>query len=244
MNSIPSTTGAIVFGRMSSSRLPGKMLMDIEGQTLSECVLARIELSIPRERIVFATSTDSSDTPLADFVASKGYRIFRGSLENVARRALDCARQHGFENWLRVCGDRPFSPWEVADRALQLHHETHADLTTTTPGKTWPAGATVEVVRTSALERILRDTTDTDDLEHVTRFFYNNVEAFRIEPVQNKTPWPKKLSLVIDTPEDLEKIRYIAGKLGTQSITAKLDEVCSLAMDWHKYQQHAKEQQD
>jgi spore coat polysaccharide biosynthesis protein SpsF len=232
------SVGAIVFARMTSSRLPGKALLPIGEQPLLGWVLRRARRAQALARVVVATSTDRSDDPVEEFGRGAGVAVYRGSLENVAARALGCAREFGFSAFARICGDRPFlEPTDIDQSVALLMNASGApvDLVSNTIDGPVPAGLTTEVVRTEALADALARTSDPEDLEHVTRYFYGHRDHFRLACGVQIPASLHGLRLVVDTPEDLQRARYIVEALDDPAV-APLTEIAALARTWDEHQ--------
>jgi spore coat polysaccharide biosynthesis protein SpsF len=229
--------GAVVFARMSSSRLPGKALLPIGRQPLLGWVLERLARVRSVSQVVVATSTSPSDDTLADFSREAGIEVYRGPLDNVVERAVGCAHQFGLDAFARVCGDRAFlEPADIdgAVRRMMTKGPTPADLVTNTLDGHVPPGLTAEVVRTDALAEVLAQTSDRLDLEHLTRYFYRHPEQFRIVSSGRVPPVLRDLRFVVDTPEDLDRARWIVERLEDPA-TAPLTEIAVLAREWNAH---------
>jgi len=225
--------GVIIFARMSSSRLPGKSLMDIAGRSLLGHVLDRSKLIGDECEVIIATSDQSSDDPIARFAKQEGVGLFRGELDDVAGRGLACAQQFGLDCFARVCGDRPFFDPEIVVQLFAMLDENDADLATNVAEKSYPPGATAEVMLTAALQTALEVTDASLDREHVTRYFYNHPEDFRIVNLRAPAGLDKEVSLVVDIEEDLERARYIATHLGERVAQVGIGDVIELARSWY-----------
>jgi spore coat polysaccharide biosynthesis protein SpsF (cytidylyltransferase family) len=226
--------GAIVFARMSSSRLPGKALLPIGEQPLLGWVLRRACRAKGLARVVVATSTDASDDAVMVFASDAGVPVYRGPLENVAARALGCAREFGFAAFARICGDRPFLDPDDIDLSIARLTKPPAppiDLVTNTLDGPVPPGLTTEIVRTDALADALAHTSDPQDLEHVTRYFYVHADRFRIVSGVQVPPALHGVRFVVDTTEDLERARYVVDRLDDPA-TATLSQIAALARAW------------
>lgn len=228
------STGIIVFARMGSTRLPGKVLADIGGRTLLQRVLDRARL-VPDAVVIVATSTGPEDDAIASLATAEGVAVFRGSLTDVAGRALAAADEFGLERFARVCADRPFFDPALTARALERSKTSGADLVTTmrspvgagkSPVPTVPAGLTTEVIRTEALRRLLATTDDATDREHVTRAFYRIDTRFRHDLLEAEVS-PGALPLVIDTEVDLVRARAVTALLGADSHRADIAQVAA-----------------
>lgn len=204
--------GIIVFARMSSARLPGKMLRELGGRTLLERVIERARCVHPD--VVLATSQRRDDDALADAARALGTPVFRGSLDDVMGRGIQAARNHGFDAFARLCGDRPLFPIGDMRRGLALMAEAmtrgdHVDLVTTHAPQPVPAGLTTEVLRTEALARARSQTDEPRDLEHVTTCFYEHAERFNMVHLRTRMRDFAGLHFSIDQEEDAERIGAI-----------------------------------
>ena len=191
---------AVVQARMSSQRLPGKVLAQLAGRPALGWLLERLD-GLP---VVVATSTDSSDDTVAAFCAERGVRYIRGPLDDVAGRFALVVEQLGLEAFVRVNGDSPLLDRRLVDRGLELFCETEPDLATNVFPRTFPRGQSVEVVRAETFFAA-RPEFDAEDREHVTRFFYRHPERFRIENFAAPEPYDGP-GHALDTPADQARL--------------------------------------
>lgn len=224
-------TGLIIFARFSSSRLPGKALLSIDGRPLLGRVFDRTRRVNGRYDIVLATSDREDDDPLAQFAEDEGIQTFRGALDDVAGRALACCKAFGFERFVRICGDRPFLDPTLINVLLDHHEKKSLDLATNAGMKTFPAGVATEIVLVDALERAVRQGLSQEDREHVTKYFYDNSSAFRIFNLESSDPTYRDVNLSVDTLGDLYRASWIASQLDEPE-SASLDQVVVLARAW------------
>ena len=217
---------------MGSRRLPGKMLMDLVGRPLLGRVLDRVRRVRGSHPVVVATSDQPEDGVLADYAQGEGAQLFRGSLDDVAGRALACCEAYGFSRLARICGDRPFLPWELLDELLEIHAAGAWDLATNAQEPGFPAGTVTDIVSAAALRRVTESTTEPADREHVTRFFYANPGEFRIANRRAEHPEWGGLNLCIDTAADRERALWILGRLGPEPEAAPLAAGAALAAEW------------
>ena len=117
--------GAVIQARMSSQRLPGKVLMPLAGKPLVQYLLESLEHSAQLGGVVVATSDQPSDAALAHFCREQEVACYRGSLDDVTARLLGAAEWHSFEAIVRVCADSPLLDWRLVDQAVELFFARH-----------------------------------------------------------------------------------------------------------------------
>ncbi len=112
--------GAILYFRMNSKRLPGKPLLKIQDKTLLEIIYERVLKVKGLCDLIIATSSKKSDDPINILCKKKNYKIYRGNLNDVAKRTVKCIKKHNLDFFLRVCGDRPFFDYNLANKQIRL----------------------------------------------------------------------------------------------------------------------------
>jgi spore coat polysaccharide biosynthesis protein SpsF (cytidylyltransferase family) len=203
----------IIQARTSSSRLPGKMVKEFcKGKTLAEYVFSRCSLS--GFKTVIATSSETSDDRLAEICGEAGFGIFRGSLDNVLERYVECARNLNADVVIRVCGDSPFVDSLSMSEMVALLSEKGLDYLSY-KSDTIPAGLEFEVVTLKALEASLENADEDADREHVTRYVLRNPGMFISELVDGNSgsETAGRLKLTVDTEDDFRRCAFIAGEL-------------------------------
>ncbi|MCZ6653252.1 MAG: NTP transferase domain-containing protein [Planctomycetota bacterium] len=203
--------GAIIQARMSSVRLPGKVLMKAAGRTVLQYVIERLKQCAALDGIVVATSTDDRDMAIVNHCEELGVAVCRGSLENVARRSLEAAERFGFGAFVRVCADSPLLDADLVGRAVEHFRACECDVVTNVMPRTYPHGQSVEVVRTELLRATWPKLSTPEHLEHVMSFFYEHRSDFSIVNLCA----PRDMSdmrLVVDTEEDWERFTRIADR--------------------------------
>ena len=103
-----SKIGVLIFSRFDSSRLPGKALLDISGKELLGRVIDRSKKIRGITGVAVATSDRNIDDNVAAFAKAQGVDVFRGSVDDVAKRAIEACNFYGWDAFVRICGDRPF----------------------------------------------------------------------------------------------------------------------------------------
>ena len=197
--------GVIIQARMSSTRLPGKMLKQIQGKSALNYLLERIEQCLGLQDTIVATSTDNADDAIEDFCEESSVECFRGSLENVAERFNNAAKKYKLDAFVRICGDSPLLDPQLVDEHVQLFRQGAVDLVTNVANRTFPHGQSVEVLSTEVYCQTVDKMNLPQHFEHVTRYFYDYPDEFVIKEI--KCPIEcNDANFVIDTPEDLQRI--------------------------------------
>lgn len=221
--------GAIVQARMSSSRLPGKVLAPVAGRPLLALLLERLALCDGLDAVVVATSDEASDEVLADWCARAGVDLHRGPLDDVAARVLGAASARGLDGLVRVCADSPLIDPALVDRAVALLRGGGHDLVSNVvPPRTYPPGQSVEAIRAGALAESVGLMDQPGDCEHVTPALYRYPERFRIAALRADPPCDD-LRLVVDTADDLAALRDLVARMRRPQAEHGLDELIALA---------------
>jgi len=231
MNPSPLKTLAIIQARMASSRLPGKVLLDIGGQPMLARVVERARRAQTIHQVVVATTTDPSDDAVEALCAARSYPCYRGSAYDVLDRYYQAARQYGADIIVRITADCPVIDPGVIDKTVRAFlsmpptqsSQAGQPLTPNSQflsscfaanrlplpwGRTYPIGLDVEVCAFSGLELAWKETTLPHQREHVMPFFYENPDRFHILLVDHEVDYGA-LRWTVDTPEDLELARQI-----------------------------------
>lgn len=220
--------GAIVQARMSSVRLPGKVLMKAAGRTVLQYAIERLKQCVALDGIVIATSTDDRDAPIVDHCEDLGVAVCRGSLKNVAKRLLDAAHRHEFGAFVRVCADSPLLDPDLVGRAVERYRRRECDIVTNVMPRTYPHGQSVEVVHTDLLRATLGKMDTPEHLEHVTSFFYEHRSDYNIVNLRASRDM-SDMRLAIDTEEDWVRFTRIVDRFVEphwQYSLADLMEIC------------------
>ncbi len=223
----------VVFSRFSSSRLPGKALLDIAGRPLLGRVLDRVCQAKKADRVIVATSVDTSDDVIEDFARKEGVAVFRGSLDDVSERALACMRAYDLDVLVRICADSPFIDPSLIDTVIDLRARTEADVASNVFCRSFPAGQSVEVVTREAFERAYPRMSSPAHFEHVTKFFYEHPADFRIENLRSAGGDLTALNLCVDTQDDARRATWIARRLESGMGSNSLQALIETAEAWY-----------
>jgi spore coat polysaccharide biosynthesis protein SpsF (cytidylyltransferase family) len=202
----------ILQARVSSSRLPGKVLRPVLGQPMIARQIERLKRARTLDALVLATSTDASDDALARWAADANMPVYRGSLDDVLDRFVCAARLYAPRHVVRLTGDCPLADWTVIDRVVARHLVCGADYTSNTIDPTWPDGLDVEVMTMAALETAWREAAAPFQREHVTQFIVGQPARFRLENVRGDADL-SALRWTVDEPADLELVEAVYAAL-------------------------------
>ena len=177
--------------------------------------------------IYIATSDQSSDDEIERYCNKLGVPCFRGQLEDVANRMLSAAHYFHLSEFVRINGDSPLIDPKIIALAADIYLGGDFDLVTNTYPRSFPIGQSVEVIRTSTLENVYQKMSNIDEFEHVTRYYYNHSNELKIKNFQNQEDL-SSYRLVVDTPEDLNRLKKILGSLTKPHTDYTLDELIEL----------------
>lgn len=199
-------TGAIVQARTSSTRLPGKVLMNLpygSGITILQHVIRRLKRAKNLDDIVVATTTDKSDEKIIRLAKKENVKWFRGSEEDVLARYYFAAKENHLNIVVRVTSDCPCIDPEVVDLVLEKHLTAKADFTSNVIIRTFPRGLDTEVFNFDALEKAHVGAKKPSEREHVTPYIYNNPQIFNLSEVQAEEAFcGPDIRITLDTEED------------------------------------------
>lgn len=194
---------------MSSSRLPGKVMKEINGVKIIDSVVDRVSLAVGRENVFVLTSTEQSDDVLFSYLKRKGVNTFRGSLDNVLSRFSQFASSLSdrYDYIGRVCADSPFVDTEIMNI---VHKNANFDIDFITTRymsvngikSNVPKGKNYEIISCSSLVSVDAKKATNYEKEHVIPIFFN----IRYNVMSVDAPYftTLKEDCAIDTPEDLE----------------------------------------
>jgi len=202
----------IIQARVSSTRLPGKVLLDIDGESMLMRVFTRARRAKRLDELVVATSVDVDDEPIVRICEERGVPYSRGSAMDVLDRFKKAAREYRAEIVVRLTADCPVIDPDLIDQTVDafLVSNPQADLAVNRLpwDRTFPIGLDTEVCASSTLEIAWREADEPHQREHVMPFFYENTERFHILHVQNEKDYGQ-LRWTVDTADDLTFIREI-----------------------------------
>ena len=197
---------AIIQARISSTRLPGKVLKELpfnSGITCLEQVIRRLKKSKKIDDIVIATTEDKEDNEIVDIAKKEDVKYFRGSKENVLSRYYFAAKKNNIDVVVRITSDCPCIDVDITDLTIDAHINKVADYTSNSLTRTYPHGLDVEVFNFNALEEAYKNATKYYEKEHVTPYIYRNPQKFKINIVKAlKELYAPDIRITLDTEED------------------------------------------
>jgi glutamate-1-semialdehyde aminotransferase/spore coat polysaccharide biosynthesis protein SpsF (cytidylyltransferase family) len=199
---------AIVQARMGSSRLPGKTIADVAGRPLLLHVVQRVRNARRVDKVVVATTDQSSDDPIAALCQQEGIEYFRGSEDDVLDRFYRTAQANAADTVVRITADCPLIDPVVIDKVIARFQVGDCDYASNAVRYTYPDGLDTEVCSFAALERAWREAKKPAEREHVMP--YLRTEKFRTANVESESPVALgKYRWTVDYPADLEFVRKI-----------------------------------
>jgi spore coat polysaccharide biosynthesis protein SpsF len=220
---------ATIEARMTSSRLPGKVLRPVLGRPLLAHMIERLRRVWQLDRIVVATTTNTTDDPIAALARELGAGCFRGSEDDVLARVLGAARAAQADLIVETTGDCPLMDPAVVDQVIATFKANAVDYCANVLQPTYPRGMDVQVFPTEILAQVDSLTSDPADREHVSLYIYEHPERFRLLNVASGLrPEDAEHRLTVDTPDDLELVRQIFERLYPTDRTFGLPEILDL----------------
>jgi len=203
---------AVVEARMTSSRLPGKVLLPAGGKPLLQILCERLKQVERLDEIIIATTVNSTDDPIVELAGKIGVSVFRGSEEDVLKRVADCLRNHRADICVEVTGDCPLVDPTIVDECLDAFTagQDTAYVSNSDPQRSVPAGLDVQVFQAAALLQLDREAIDPADREHVSYGFYRPEAGARWHPkfvTHKSTVGTAGLWISLDYREDYELIK-------------------------------------
>ncbi len=213
---------AIIQARMGSTRLPGKILLDIDGISMLERVVERVGRAQTINQVVVATTLDEQDDQIAHLCERNDFQFVRGPNQDVLNRYVQAARQFGADVVVRITADCPLMDPDVIDKTVAnfLEQIGEVDFGSNRGAgeirRTYPIGMDVEVFSREALERAGAEAHESHQREHVTPYLYEQPGRFRTVTIDSGGDYGQ-LRWAVDTAEDLEFVRQIYQRLGRSS---------------------------
>ncbi|MCB0323953.1 MAG: glycosyltransferase family protein [Bdellovibrionales bacterium] len=219
--------GIVVQARMASTRLPCKVLADIEGLPLLAHVFRRVSASTKCSKLVLATTLDKLDDLLVPIAEQHGVSVVRGSEHDVLSRYHQAAAEHRLDTIVRITADDPFKDPQIIDRIVDAYIDGACDYASNTLKPTYPEGLDVEVFSFDVLEQAFREAKIDYQREHVTPFIWEQPDRFLLLSVTQSQDC-SAMRWTIDTEQDLNFARAVYARLYPRNELFLMSDVLSL----------------
>ena len=221
---------AIIQARMGSTRLPGKVMMDLCGSPVLEHVVNRLNQSKLIDNIIIATSTDSNNQPIIDFCQKNDIDCFVGSEDDVLDRYYKTAIDNNMKDEdivIRITSDCPLIDPFVVDKVIEEHISNNNDYTTNVIECTYPDGLDCEVFNFSVLKDTWVNANLSSQREHVTLYIRDNPDKFKLGNVKNDIDL-SDLRWTLDEKEDFVFINEVYKNLYTKDSFFTMEDILDL----------------
>jgi spore coat polysaccharide biosynthesis protein SpsF len=216
----------IIQARMSSTRLPGKVMLDLGGRSVLSRMVERVRQSKLITRVVVATTIDPSDDQIVQLCKNEKIDVFRGSLPDVLDRYFQAATLYRADIVVRLTGDCPLIDADLIDQTIQALIDQKADFSCNRLPppfhRTYPIGLDVEVCSMAALTFAWHVADEKHDREHVMPYLYEAKGRFKVVQLDH-TEDLGSLRWTLDTPEDYALLQEVIKRLGGRNDFTWLD---------------------
>ncbi len=214
--------------RMSSTRLPGKVLMKVAGFTFLEHIVKRLSTVKLIDEIVIATSINPKDDKIVELAKSQKYKFYRGSEEDVMSRVLNASKMVSGDIIVEITGDCPMIDPNIVEQMINIFLKNDVDYVSNAKCRSYPDGMDVEVFSYQALKKSSLITNHAKDREHVTLHIQNNPKLFSCINViaPPELYWPD-LGLTLDELSDYKFIKIIVDNLYKKNMYFSCGEIIS-----------------
>jgi spore coat polysaccharide biosynthesis protein SpsF len=205
---------ASIEARMAASRLPGKVMTNLHGGHSLARMTERLRDATSLDGLIIATSDGADDDAIARWAEGSGVAVYRGSEVDVLDRVRQAQRRLRADVVVELCGDCPLIDPELVDLAVWTFLNNDCDIVSTTRVASYPQGFDVEVFRLADLEEVADSVTDPAVREHVSLYFYEHPDRYRLINLLAPTPLKApKLRCQLDYPEDQAFLEALLAEL-------------------------------
>ena len=213
--------GCIIQARMGSSRLPGKVMMDLDGKDcLLDYVLNQLSYSKLIDKIIVATTKLQEDEIIVNHVQKRNLEVFCGSSNDLLDRYYQCAQKNNLEHIVRITSDNPLIDPKIVDMVIEKYKNTEYDYVTNALIRTYPYGTETEVFSMNALEKAWKKAVLPSEREHVTPYMKNSENKFKVLNIKYNENI-SHLRWTVDRINDLKLVRSLIEQIHTRPITMK-----------------------
>jgi spore coat polysaccharide biosynthesis protein SpsF len=215
---------------MSSTRLPGKVMAQINGHPMIYWEISRISKAKLVNKIIVAISDQSSDDILADYLDSIHQEYIRGSLDNVLSRYVKAEEIYNPSAIIRLTADCPLVMPELIDQYLEIFHKEDFEYLSNTIELSYPDGLDIEIIAPGIFKKLLEFSLSKEEKEHVTLGIYSRKDKFRTYNVSNKTNI-SQFRWTMDTSDDLAFVKSIYAHFESKEINFTFEDVLKLVKE-------------
>ena len=222
---------------MTSSRLPGKVLLEADGKPMLKHLTDRLKKVPSIDEIVVATTINSTDDALVDFANNESISYNRGSENDVMERVINAAKSAFADIIVEITGDCPLIDPQITEQTIQMFINNSADYVSNIQVPSYPVGMDTQVFELKTLEKSFKMTDDPLDHEHVTKHIRENPQIFtQVHLVAPPKLWWPDLALTLDEEEDYKLLKKIAEHFGPQNNEYSCYEIIELVKQkgWSK----------
>ena len=199
----------ILQARLSSKRLPKKVLKKINEKTILGRVINRLKKSKEIKKIIVATSISVDDDNIVNFCKKNKILYYRSNLKNVFLRYYETIKFYNIKNFVRITADSPLIDPKIIDKAIRLFKKKKVDIVTNTLKRSYPKGQSVEIINSDIILKTLNAVSKNKSYkEHVTSYFYANKRKFKIHNFNLKNNI-SSINLSIDTLSDFNFVKKV-----------------------------------
>mgnify|MGYP005850299479 CR=1 FL=1 len=214
----------VLQARMGSSRLPGKVLMEINGKPLLWYLLKRLEPLANRADLLLATTDSEKDQVLEEFAKQNRLKYFRGSENDVLDRFYQALKPYITDIVVRITADCPLTDPKIIEQGLDIFESNDYDYLSNVHPPTFPDGFDVEIFSFKALEKAWEEAKKQHEREHVTPYIWNNPSIFKLGNFNNSENL-SNYRLTVDEKEDFELMKNLIEHFKEKWINLSMNEI-------------------
>lgn len=205
---------ATIEARMTSSRLPGKVLMDFCNKPDLQHIIERLKRSKYIDEVVVATTVNSQDDAIIELCEKINCKYYRGSEDDVLLRVLKAAKSVNADYIVEITGDCPVIDWRHADQLIEMFFSGDYDYASNTIERSFPRGFDTQIFPVNVLEEVNTITKNPVDHEHVSIYIYTHPEKYKlINWKADEAMDHPEIEITLDTKEDYMFIKEIYERL-------------------------------
>lgn len=200
--------GLIIYSRLSSKRLPKKALLKIGDLSLIEQVIS-VSKKVNSTYHIIATSDRTEDVEFEKIAKENLIQVVRGDLENIAQRTVDCIDRFDLDYFIRINGDSPIVPYRLINDSLKMiKEENQPDVITNIFPRSFPYGYSIEIINSNTFKAQYKNFSK-ECSEHITKYFYNNKQQFRIINITSDVNLMSSVELTVDDEISMKRMQKL-----------------------------------